>query len=287
MRQNIDKRQRALLFSQRLKDALELSEHNQSSLARTVGVDRSTISQLLSGVNVRLPNAQVAAGCAAALGVSVDWLLGLSERPERVAELLAASVSLTQAPRAMVDEQILIWHKEAAGQKIRHVPATLPDLLKTNDILRWEYEPHLGRTIDQAIGATEDTLNYLRNAPSDYEIAMPLYELHSFAHGEGYYRGLELTHRIAQLDRLNELHDQLYPRLRIYQFDARKLYSAPLTIFGVQIAALYLGRNYLVFRDLERVEAIRTHFDNLIREATIASRDLPQALQSLRAEITR
>lgn len=285
MTQNIDKRQRAALFSQRLKEALDLSGLNQSALARMVDVDRSTISQLLKGSGVRLPNAQIAAGCAAALGVSVDWLLGLSDRPERVAELLAASVSLTHAPRAMVDEQILIWHKETAGQKIRHVPATLPDMLKTNDILRWEYEPHLGRTIDQAIGATEDTLNYLRNAPSDYEIAMPLYELHSFAHGEGYYRGLPLAHRRAQLDRLSNLHDQLYPRLRIYQFDARKLYSAPLTIFGVQLAALYLGRNYMVFRDLERVEAIRTHFDSLIREASVTSRDLPQTLHALRAEI--
>ena len=284
--QNIDKRHRAQLFSQRLKEALELSELNQSSLARSVGVDRSTISQLLSGINVRLPNAQVAAGCALALGVSVDWLLGLSERPERVAELLAASVSVTTAPRAMVDEQLLSWHKDATGQKIRHVPATLPDMLKTDAVLRWEYAPHLGRTIDQAIGATRDSLDHLRNAPSDYEIALPLDELQSFASGEGYYRGLAPIDRKEQLERLLDLHEQLYPRLRVYQFDARKLYSAPLTIFGVQLAALYLGRNYLVFRDLERVDAIRAHFDNLVREASVASRELPATLNDLRANIT-
>ncbi len=283
--QNIDKRQRAFLFSQRLKAALGLSGLNQSSLARHVGVDRSTISQLLGGDGTRLPNAQVVAGCASALGVSVDWLLGLSERPERVAELLAASVSLTEAPRAMVDEQLLAWHREASGQKIRHVPATLPDMLKTNAVLRWEYAPHLGRTIDQAIGATKDTLEHLHDAPSDYEIALPLFELQSFAHGEGYYRGLALDARVEQIDRLLYLHDRLYPRLRIYQFDARRLYSAPVTIFGNQFAALYLGRNYLVFRDIERVDAIRTHFDYLVREASVASRDLPETLGTLRAEI--
>ncbi len=283
MRQNIDKRVRARLFARRLEAGLEQSGLNRSSLARAVGVNRSTISQLLSPDSARLPNAQVAAGCAAALGVSADWLLGLSDRPEQVAELLAASVSLTEAPRALVDEQILAWHREAAGQKIRHVPATLPDILKTDAVLRWEYAPHLGRTTDQAIGATEDTLNYLRQAPSDYEIALPLYELHSFAHGEGYYRGLDRAARREQIDRLLDLHDQLYPRLRIYQFDARRLYSAPLTVFGMRLAALYLGRNYLAFRDTERVNAIRAHFDNLVREASVVSRDLPQMLGELRA----
>jgi hypothetical protein len=31
----------------------------------------------------------VVAECAGALGVSADWLLGLTERPERLADLLA------------------------------------------------------------------------------------------------------------------------------------------------------------------------------------------------------
>jgi hypothetical protein len=48
-----------------------------------IGVDRSTVSQLLSAEGARLPNAQVVAECAAALGVTADWLLGLSDRPEQ------------------------------------------------------------------------------------------------------------------------------------------------------------------------------------------------------------
>ncbi len=74
-----------------------------------------------------MPNAQLAADSARALGVSADWLLGLSGRPEPIADLLAASLSLTEAPRALIDERIFAWHQEAAGYKIRHVPATLPD----------------------------------------------------------------------------------------------------------------------------------------------------------------
>ncbi|MEM1301495.1 MAG: helix-turn-helix transcriptional regulator, partial [Pseudomonadota bacterium] len=180
-----DKRDRAVLFRDRLTTAMERVRTNQSALARAINVDRSTISQLLAPDSARLPNAQVVAECASHLGASSDWLLGLSERPEQAGELIAASMLVTEAPRALVDEQIFAWHKEAQGYKIRHVPAGLPDMLKTHDTLRWEYEPSLGRTIDQAIGASEDRLTWMRGSRSDYEIAVPKHDLQAFAAGTG------------------------------------------------------------------------------------------------------
>ncbi|MBU2982928.1 helix-turn-helix domain-containing protein [Lentibacter algarum] len=281
MNQKIDKRVRAEQFRQRLAVALQSNDTSQSALARRIGVDRSTISQLLTGTGARLPNAQVVGECAAALGVSADWLLSLSDRPETASHLLANSLTLTHAPRAMIDEAIFNWHKEAAGYKIRHVPAALPDMLKTRDMLMWEYTPHLGRTTEQAINAMEDRLALINASPSDYEIALPLYELASFVHGEGYYRGLPEDVRAAQISRFKELHQQLYPRLRIYAFDARQLFSAPVTIFGPLLAALYVGRDYLTFRDTERVQALTQHFDQLVREAHISARDFPDHLDSL------
>jgi transcriptional regulator with XRE-family HTH domain len=280
-----DKRDRASLFRQRLAQAITTSGSNQSALARAVGVNRSTISQLLTGTGGRLPNAQVVGECAAALGVSADWLLGLTERPERAADLLAASMLMTEAPRALIDEQIFAWHREAAGYKIRHVPATLPDMLKTRAILRWEYEPHLGVTVDQAIGASEDRLDWMREAGSDYEIAMPLHEIAAFARAEGYYAGLDAGTRRAQLDWLLTVHDQLYPSLRIFLFDSRRVFSSPITVFGPLLAVLYLGRNYLAFRDSERVRSFTQHFDWLVREADIATRDVPALLRTLRDEV--
>src|SRR3989338_9235609 len=125
----IDKRDRATLFRASLAQAMAEKVISQAALAGAVGVDRSTISALLAP-GTRLPNAQAAADCATALHVSCDWLLGLAGRPEPVAELLAASVTLTEAPRALFDAEIFRWHQEAAGYKIRHVPASLPDMLK-------------------------------------------------------------------------------------------------------------------------------------------------------------
>lgn len=285
MSQNIDKRIRADRFRQRLATAMRENEITQSGLARTVGVDRSTISQLLKDKGARLPNAQVVGECASALGVSADWLLSLTDRPESAADILANSLTLTAAPRALVDEQIFAWHVETAGYKIRHVPAGLPDMLKTTEILEWEYSPHLGRTADQAIGASRDRLDWMRDNQSDYEIALPLHELASFAAGTGYYDGLPVALRRAQLDHLTRLCAQLYPRMRLYLFDARQLFSAPITIFGPLLAALYLGRNYLAFRDTERVQSFTEHFDILVRQSTISARELPDHAASLRAAL--
>ncbi len=283
----IDKRDRALHFRQRLARAMQDRDVSQSALARDIGVDRSTVSQLLTGAGARLPNAHVVGSCASALGVSADWLLGLSNRPESAAELLASSLTLTEAARALVDERIFEWHQEAAGYKIRYVPATLPDMLKTRAVLEWEYAPHLGRTADQAIGASADRLAWMRSAQSDYEIAMPLYELHSFAYATGYYEGLPLQVRLDQIDHLLSVCEQLYPRLRIYLFDAKRLYSAPVTIFGPLLCVFYAGSHYMAFRDRDRIEVFTLHFDRLVREADMTARDFPDHLQQLRSEISQ
>jgi transcriptional regulator with XRE-family HTH domain len=282
---SLDKRDRSTLFRDRLQQALAERGVNRSDLARATGADRSTISQLLSDRTARLPNAQLVAECAVTLGVSADWLLGLSDRPEQLADLMATSLSITEAPRALIDETIFGWHREAAGYKIRHVPATLPDMLKTRAMLKWEYEPQLGRTAEQAIGASEDRLNWMRQARSDYEMAFAVHELESFARAEGYYRGLSADIRREQIDYWLTLSDQLYPGLRIYLFDARRVFSAPLTIFGPLLGVVYLGRHYLAFRDSSRVANLASHFDWLVREAQVSARDFPLALKRLRDDI--
>ncbi|NJM84320.1 MAG: helix-turn-helix transcriptional regulator [Tabrizicola sp.] len=280
----IDKRDRAALFRTRLAEAMAGRGITQSALARLTGVDRSTISALLAP-GTRLPNAQLAADCAAALGISADWLLGLSGRPEPLADLLATSLSITEAPRALIDEKIFEWHREAAGYKIRHVPATLPDMLKTRAMVEWEYEPQLGRTAEQAIGAFQDRLAWMRGARSDYEIALPMHELAAFATATGYYAGLPAETRAEQLERLIALSEQLYPSLRICLFDARRVFSAPVTVFGPLLAVVYLGRHYIAFRDTARVETISRHFDWLVREAEIGARQVSDHLRALMAEI--
>ena len=281
----MDKRARSDLFRNRLQKAMDLKGDTQSSLARKTGADRSTLSQILAGTTPRLPNGQLVAQCANSLGVSADWLLGLSDQPDSLEQILEQAMTMVDAPRALIDAQIFAWHQRAAGYKIRHVPTGLPDMVKIRSMLEWEYAPSLGHTIDLAIASAEDRLNWMRQAQSDYEIALPIHELQAFARAEGYYSGCPRQIRIEQLKHLAQLTAQLYPVMRFSLFDARKIYSAPITIFGPLLAVIYLGQKYLVFRVPDRIQALSQHFDGLIREAEIGTRELPAFIGALLQEM--
>ena len=285
MREKIDKRERAALFRRRLTEAMARAGSNRSALARAAGVDRSTIAQLLGDDGARLPNGHLAADCARALGVSLDWLLGLSDRPERPGEIVAAAVEMTGAARTIADDQILDWHREAEGLKIRHVPAMLPDVFKTEEALAWEFARFLGRTPGQAIGAMSDRRDWLRRRMSDYEIALPLGDLEALAAGAGYYRDMPPALRRPQIEALARTARDSFPAIRIFLFDARRVFSAPVTVFGARLAVIYVGRFYLAMRSAERVRALAEHFDGLVREAEVDARDAADWLDNLAARV--
>ena len=78
--------------------------------------------------------------------------------------------------------------------------------------------------------------------------------------------------RRGQLDWFAEVYEQLFPSLRLFLYDARQVFSAPITVFGPRLAVIYVGRHYVAFRDRERVGAMSRHFDWLVREATVSDR---------------
>ena len=277
----MDKRDRSSIFTQRLGSAMEDRQYSRSKLAREAGVDRSTIGQLLKIDTPRLPNGQLVADIALALGVSSDWLLGLTNRPERPGDIVSAAMALAPAERSSADSQILAWHKETAGSKIRHVPATLPDILKSEAVLNWEYSALGGKHASETIEAMKNQLEWLHSGVSDYEIALPLHELRACAEGTAYYEGVSEEIRRGQLQMIADANVKLFPRLRLFLFDARHVYSAPVTIFGSNLAVVYVGQFYLAFRELERVRSLSDHFDLLVREATVDARDVAGYIESL------
>lgn len=277
----MDKRRRASLFRERLIEVMSVKGMTKSGLSRAANVDRSTIGQLLKNDQPRLPNAQLAADAANALGVSTDWLLGLTNRPETPGDIIAAALSLSPAERTSADEQLLEWHHEAAGYKVRHVPATLPDILKTKRILDWEYASVRERRLPEALSAIQDQLQWLSSGVSDYEIAVPVHEIESCAAGTAYYKDVEEDVRCEQLGFIADQCDQMFPRLRIFLFDAHNVFSSPVTIFGPNLAVIYVGQCYLAFREVERIKSLSSHFDWLVREAVVDARNVSTHIRSL------
>ncbi|MBD8877917.1 helix-turn-helix domain-containing protein [Roseibium polysiphoniae] len=277
----MDKRDRSTLFRERLADAMSRQGMSRAEMARICSVDRSTIAQLLGEGDARLPNAHLAAECALALSVSADWLLGLSERSETAADLLEASFRVTEAERSFADAKIDEWHREAAGYKIRHVPATLPDILKTDAVFEFEYAAFRDRTPDQAISAMRSRADWLRRPGSDYEICCSRELVESLARGEGYWRGLPKAAREEQIEHMARCCRDLYPSLRLYLYDTKVVFSAPVTIFGPLLGVIYIGGHYMVFRESRQIRALTDHFDQLIRDSDTGARSAAEVIEAM------
>ena len=282
----MDRRDTVRRFRERLIEAMDKGGVNRSTLAARIGIDRSTLSQLLSSETDRLPRADTAAALAGALHVSLDWLLGLSQQRKLGADILHESMEVTVSAGAPVDESLAAWYAEAVGYKIRHVPATLPDLMKTEEVLDYEYRDFVAKTTDQAIAASHGRLAYVRMPETDIEICLPRQSMESFARAEGIWTDLSLAARRAQLDRMIALIDELYPTQRLFFFDGRTHFSVPYTVFGPQRAAVYVGQVYFTFNTIEHIRALTRHFDALVRAATVPAHVAAGFLRELRRELT-
>ena len=282
---NLDRRDFARAFRDRLAEALDRAGMNRTELARAVGIDRSTLSLLMSEESDRLPRADTAAAIANALQVSLDWLLGLSNEADLGADIVPETMEIAPSSPTPLDERINRWIEEAVGYKIRYVPTTIPDLAKTDAVLQHEYRDFAVKTAGQAIALSQQKLAFARLPETDMEICTPLQAITGFAHGEGMWKGLPLDDRIAQLDRLILLVEELYPTLRLYLFDGLTHYAAPYTIFGPQRVALYAGQVYLVFNTREHIRVLTRHFDDLVRAAVVNSAEAGAYLRRLRGEL--
>ena len=273
----MDKRDLARLFQERIKSLLTRSGENQSAFAASVGIDRSALSQLLSGQSTRLPRVETLLNIAERHSVSLDWLLGLSQ-DEGITGELRPSLEIEEG----FDNQTLLvkWHAEATGTKIRYVPARIPDLLRTQAVIAYET---LMVHRDPAIQMSETAfrLDYNRQPGTDMEVCMPFQTLHDFAAGCSLWGDLPRKVRVEQLEHMASLVDELYPSFRLYLYDGRERYSVPYTVFGPYRAAIFVGEMYLVLYTTEAVLTMQRHFDGLIRVAKVNAHEVAAYISSL------
>tara|TARA_B100000787_G_scaffold118967_1_gene89039 strand:- start:252 stop:725 length:474 start_codon:yes stop_codon:yes gene_type:complete len=143
-------------FRQRLITVMSQKGIKSAGLAKAIGVDRSTLSQLLAHDNDRLPRVDTLMAIASKLQISVDWLLGLTSESRSGAEILSQSLQLTPSLPLPSDASLRAWYKAALGTKIRYVPANLPDLVKTEAVLACEYRDFEQVSLEQMIETTKE-----------------------------------------------------------------------------------------------------------------------------------
>lgn len=278
----MDKRDVTALFRARLKILLGRENVNQSAFAASVGIDRSALSQLLSGAAVRLPRAETLVSIAAEHKVSLDWLMGLTTDDGFNGDF-RDSFAIEEDPGGFDETLLARWHAEAAGAKIRYVPAGIPDLLRSPALIGYEADMSR-RSRESQIDETQYRIDYSRRLETDMEVCMPRHTLEIFAKGLGIWGGMSRRDRKAQLAHMADLIDDLYPGLRLYLYDGRLRYSAPFTIFGPVRAALYVGDMYLVLNATAAIRALTGHFDNLIRAAEVNAHEASAFARGLPVE---
>jgi transcriptional regulator with XRE-family HTH domain len=272
--------ERVNLFQQRLQQVITQSGLNRSSFATSISVDRSTLSQLLSPENVRLPRADTVASIAEKHQISIDWLLGLTQQGSLGANIMPEAFTVDDYSDSILDKHVE-WHREATGYKIRYVPTTLPDLLKTGAVAEYEFNRYGSGKVDQSVRDNQLLLLQQRHPGSELETCMSIQSLRSFALGQGIWQGLAAAERREQLQRMIELTDELYPGFRWYLFDGKETYSSSFTIFGPLRASLFLGHLYVVVNSIEHIRKLTERFDDLIRMAIVHPHEIHKTLQGL------
>ena len=272
--------ERVTLFQQRLQQVITQSGLNRSSFATSISVDRSTLSQLLSPENVRLPRADTVTSIAEIHQISIDWLLGLTQQGSLVANIMPEALEVDDYSTSIFDKY-LEWHREASGYKIRYVPTTLPDLLKTEAVAEYEFNRYGSGKVDQSVRDNHLLLLQQRHPGSELETCLSLQSLRSFALGQGIWQGLAVKSRRQQLQRMIELSDELYPGFRWFLYDGKETYSSSFTIFGPLRATLFLGHLYVVVNSIEHIRKLTERFDDLIRMAIVHPHEIHKTLESL------
>ena len=281
----MDRRDTVRIFRQRLADVIARTGGSRAAFAQRIGIDRSTLAQVLSPANDRLPRVETLAAIAVDQQVSIDWLLGLSQEGPLAPAIIQQPLTVEPGGHSPADERLTRWHAEAAGYKVRYVPATLPDLLKTEELIRYEYRDHVGPIPESRIEAAHARLANQRRPETDMEVCSSVQSVESFARGEGIWRDLGAPARRQQIEWMIELLDELYPTFRWFLYDGVRRFSVPLTVFGPKRAAIYVGHMYLVFNSTEHIRVLTEHFDNLIRAAIVQPPKVSALLRRLLAEI--
>ncbi len=282
----MDKRETILTFRNRLREVMEQNDENQASFARRVGLDRSTLSQLLDEDRDRLPRAETIVAIASAAQVSIDWLLGLSQEGRIGTEVIQRVLEIETEAGSPVDHRLQRWHEEAAGYRIRYVPSAVPDLLKTEDLIRYEHRHVAGQVSDSLATTAAALLAQMRQPDTDLEMCSPLQLLEGFARGEGIWRDLPWPERRAQLESMAALLEELYPSLRWFLYDGLSTFSVPFTVFGPLRAAVYFGSMYFVLNSTEHVRLLSRYFDQLVRAARVQPPSVPAMITGLIEEVS-
>src|SRR6516165_10409122 len=89
------------------------------------------------------------------------------------AGLLPQPIEIEKGGHVPADERLERWFAEAVGYKVRYVPTSLPDLLKTDEVIRHEFRDAAPAVPRSRIAVASEKLATQRRPESDLEVCSP------------------------------------------------------------------------------------------------------------------
>lgn len=270
-------------FKRRLRQLIDENSMSMSAFARFCELDRSTLSQILSPHNYRLPRLENTLLIASKMNVSIDWLIGLSNNRPGVDDL-PLQITKNENENPGFDDHLDVWFEESLGQKVRYSPSTLPELLKTKAVNTYEFKDFEKLDHKERIARTKKRLGYQKKGETDLEVCNSFQAVEGFIKGEGVWKNLSKRNRLEQVDYIIEISRELYPSFRWYLYDIKNNYSVPLYIYGRKRACVFTGESYFVFTQTDHIKTLISSFDNLIRNAVFGPTQIEKFLFKLRKD---
>lgn len=91
--------------------------------------------------------------------------------------------------------------------------------------------------------------------------------------------------RVAQLERMIRLVDELYPTCRWFLHDGLQHFSVPATLFSPMRAVVYVGSLCFMFNTTEYIRVVTTRVDWLVKAATVEPTAMNAHPQGLRQRV--
>ena len=272
----------AKIFRDRLKAALQKNSITAAELCRRSNTKQATFTQLINADEPRLPRSDTIAALATSLGVSTDWLLGLTHHPESGSGIVGRYVEIGKNKRSEESlDQWVDWYDEAAGKKVRHIPDWLPFYFYTEELLEIELE---GRKFTPKMREKLRVFSLgnknIKAQKFDFEVCTLMQELEMFAEGGYYWKNLDKKVRKNQLEHLIHIAG-LYPKIRWYLFDGTKTYCTPFTVFGSERASYSMGTTHFVFHTDEHIKLLTETFDDIVKDAAVQAHETQSFIEGL------
>lgn len=227
----------AALFVERLRTAMHDNGISAATLARSTGLSKAAISQLLSNRKARLPNSFTIYSLARALNRNVDYFLGTTAPLE--GGRATFSIELYHSGFANAER---LWREticSGAADGFTLVCDTIPDFLKTEAVLACEH------------GARPEVIEHagrIARLRADHEavqirglILCETSVVYQLVKGIGLYRSLSEADRAAQIAIMTSYFDARFPDLYCTLVSYRQNNLSPVLMYdrAVLVAPMF------------------------------------------------